>query len=125
VTCFLHQKHCMSSAKPPIPPSYTRTLIHAIVCLVWLLLLPYIASLSPFLFGRVFPAICVFFLMCKAPVKLDSFTFCRTEYSLLIYWYVEIYFISTWLIYSNLISVIYIQFIQIVINILFPSFIYK
>lgn len=62
VTCFLHQKHGVSSAKPPIPPSHTRTLIHAIVCMVWLLLLPYIASLSPFLFGLVFPAICVFFL---------------------------------------------------------------
>jgi hypothetical protein len=33
-----------------------------------MLLLPYIASLSPFLFGLVFPAIC-FFLGCE--VKLD------------------------------------------------------
>jgi hypothetical protein len=64
VTCFLYQKHCVSSAKPPIPPSHTRTLIHAIVCLVWLLLLPYIVSLSPFLFGLVFPAICVVFFGC-------------------------------------------------------------
>ena len=48
VTCFLHQKHSVSSAKPPTPPSHTRTLIHAFVCLVWMLLLPYIASLFPF-----------------------------------------------------------------------------
>jgi hypothetical protein len=77
VTCFLHQKYSVSFAKPPIPPSHTHTLNHAIVCFVWMLLQSYIASLSPFLFGFVLPVTCVFFYSVLFPC-------CWTEFSLII-----------------------------------------
>jgi hypothetical protein len=40
--------------------------------------------LSPFLFGLVFPAICLFFLGCEGTRQAGFFTFCRMEYSLII-----------------------------------------
>jgi len=61
LACFQHKKHSVSSAKPPVHPLHTRTLIYAMFCLVRKLVLLYRASPSPFLSGRSFPWY-VFFL---------------------------------------------------------------
>ena len=60
LACFQHKKHSVSSAKPPVHPLHTRTLIYAMFCLVRKLVLSYRASPSPFLSSRSFPR-CAFF----------------------------------------------------------------
>jgi hypothetical protein len=48
---FSTKKHSVSSAKPPVHPLHTRTLIYAMCCLVWKQVLLYRASPSPFFFN--------------------------------------------------------------------------
>ena len=66
LACFQHKKHSVSSAKPPVHPLHTRTLIYAMFCLVRKLVLSYRASPSPFLSGRSFPRCAFFFKLRQA-----------------------------------------------------------
>jgi hypothetical protein len=63
---FSTKKHSVSSAKPPVHPLHTRTLIYAMCCLVWKQVLLYRASPSPFLSGRSFPRYVFFFELRQA-----------------------------------------------------------
>ena len=85
---FSTKKHSVSSAKPPVHPLHTRTLIYAMFCLVRKLVLSYRASPSPFLSSRSFPR-CAFFFWIEAGLSSECglFLCCGRQARTLIFGY--------------------------------------